>query len=138
MGNTTGIDMGNSFEFISRPFHTYVMERTFGGGATVAVCEVGLEGHKHVAVVSAFWNEPQSGYKWWRDSSGKGLAVCEVGLAGRIVRRRQISLEWFVRIRVCGGDIEAGAAGNWQRECAKNIPSKAVPVPGPWASGCGE
>ena len=60
MGNTTGIDMGNSFEFISRPFHTYVMERTFGGGATVAVCEVGLEGPtKHVAVVSAFWNEPQ-------------------------------------------------------------------------------
>jgi hypothetical protein len=41
-------------------FHGYVVERTYFGGATAAVRKVGLEGPtKHVAVVSAFWNEPQ-------------------------------------------------------------------------------
>ena len=65
MGNTVGIDMGNTFHFISRPFHGHVVERTLFCGATVGVCEVGVEGPtKHVAVVSVVWMSRKSGYKW--------------------------------------------------------------------------
>src|SRR4051794_20546875 len=60
MGNKAGIDMGNTFHFNSGLFHAHVVERTHRCGATLAVCEIGLEGPtKHVAVVSSFWNEPQ-------------------------------------------------------------------------------
>src|SRR2546428_6078966 len=60
MGNKVGIDMGNSFHFISRPFEGHVMEGPYSSGATAAVREVGLEGPtKHVAVVSVVSNQPQ-------------------------------------------------------------------------------
>ena len=53
MGNTMGLDMGNSFHFSSRPFPGHDMEGSVSGRATAAVCEVGFEGPtKHVAVVS--------------------------------------------------------------------------------------
>src|SRR5262245_48127159 len=48
-----GLDMGNSFRFISRPFPGHDMEGSVSGWATAAVCEVGFEGPtRHVAVVS--------------------------------------------------------------------------------------
>ena len=60
MGNRMGIDMGNSFHFICRPFRGRDMECSYSGGATAAVCEVGIEGPtKHVAVVSVVWHQPQ-------------------------------------------------------------------------------
>jgi len=60
MGNRMRIDMGNSFDFISRPFRGRDVEHPYSGGATAAVCEVGVEGPtKHVAVVSVVWNQPQ-------------------------------------------------------------------------------
>src|SRR5262249_49873717 len=60
MGNKVGIDMGNTFDFISRPFWGRDVERLYSSGATDAVREVGFEGPtKHVAVVSVFWNQPQ-------------------------------------------------------------------------------
>src|SRR5262245_30273335 len=53
IGNTMGLDMGNSFRFISRPFPGHDMEGSVSGWATAAVCEVGFEGPtRHVAVVS--------------------------------------------------------------------------------------
>jgi hypothetical protein len=58
IGNTMGIDMGNSFHFTSRPFQGHVLERNLLCGATTAVCEVGFEGPtKHVAIVSSLWTE---------------------------------------------------------------------------------
>ena len=52
--------MGNSFDFTSRPFYGRVMETTLHCGATAAVRKTGIEGpRKHVAIVSAFWDEPQ-------------------------------------------------------------------------------
>ena len=60
LGNTLSIDMGNSFDFTSRPFYGRVMETTLHCGATAAVRKTGIEGpRKHVAIVSAFWDEPQ-------------------------------------------------------------------------------
>ncbi len=60
MGNTMGIDMGNTFVFILGLFPGHVVERTLMFGATSAVCKVGLEGPtQHVAVVPSFWDEPQ-------------------------------------------------------------------------------
>ena len=58
IGNTMGIDMGNSFHFTSWPFQGHVLERNLLCGATTAVCEVGFEGPtKHVAIVSSLWTE---------------------------------------------------------------------------------
>ena len=60
MGNTTGIDMANSFHFTSRPFHGHVLERNVYLGAAAEVCKVGLEGPaKHVAIVSVVWIQSQ-------------------------------------------------------------------------------
>src|SRR6266702_2381710 len=57
LGNTLSIDMGNSFDFTSRPFYGRVMETTLHCGATAAVRKTGIEGpRKHVAIVSAFWD----------------------------------------------------------------------------------
>jgi hypothetical protein len=48
-----GIDMGNTFRFISGLFHGHVVERNGLCCATIAVCEDGFESPtKHVAVVS--------------------------------------------------------------------------------------
>jgi len=60
MGNKVSIDMGNSFRFISRRFWGRDMEHLYSGGATDAVCEVGLEGPtEHVAVVPVFRYQSQ-------------------------------------------------------------------------------
>ena len=60
MGNKVGIDIGNTFQFISGPFWGRDLESLYSSGATDAVREVGFEGPtKHVAVVSVFWNQPQ-------------------------------------------------------------------------------
>jgi len=60
MGNTMGIDMGNTFHFISRPFRGHVVEKTVRSGASAEVCESGVEGPpKHGAIVSVVWIESQ-------------------------------------------------------------------------------
>ena len=60
MGNKVGIDMGNSFHVIFRPFWGHVMEGPYAGGATSGVREVGFESPtKHLAVVSRVSNQPQ-------------------------------------------------------------------------------
>jgi len=60
MGNTMGLDMGNSFHFIPRPFEGHVMEDSLLCGATVGVRKVGFEGPtKHVAIVSVVPDQPK-------------------------------------------------------------------------------
>ena len=60
MGNTMGIDMGNTFRLSSRRFHTDVVETNVPFGTAAEVCEVGLPGPaKHVAIVSVVWLESQ-------------------------------------------------------------------------------
>src|SRR5437016_6583849 len=65
MGNTMGVDMGNTIRFLSWAFcgHiVHVVERTFLCGATASLCEVGVEGPtKHVAVVSVVRIQSQAG-----------------------------------------------------------------------------
>ena len=52
--------MGNSFHFISGPFHGHVVERNLLFGKAAAVCEIGSEGPtKHVAIVSGLQNQSQ-------------------------------------------------------------------------------
>ena len=52
MGNTVGIDMGNSFE-AAAPVLLGHVKGSSASGATAGVCEVGFEGPtKHVAVMS--------------------------------------------------------------------------------------
>jgi hypothetical protein len=75
MGNKAGIDMGNSFQFISRRFHEHVLESNVSCGAAAAVCEVGLEGPtKPVAIVSDFWIEPQEWLQMERTIRTRGPA----------------------------------------------------------------
>jgi len=60
MGNTMGIDMGNTFKFTSGHFHEDVVETNVCFGAAIEVCKAGLPGPaKHVAVVSVVWVESQ-------------------------------------------------------------------------------
>ena len=54
MGNTMGIDMGNSFLFTSARFRGHVVERVVCVCTAIEVCKVGVEGPtKHVAIVPA-------------------------------------------------------------------------------------
>ena len=65
MGNTMGIDMGDTIHFLSRAFYghiVHVVERTFLCGAAASICEVGIEGPtKHVAVMSVVRVQSQAG-----------------------------------------------------------------------------
>ena len=59
MGNTMGIDMGNSFESIPPVLRGHV-KGSSASGATAGVCEIGFAGPtKHVAVMSEVQNQPQ-------------------------------------------------------------------------------
>src|SRR5256885_1137491 len=60
MGNTLGIDMGNTFHFISAAFYGHVVERDFFCCSATAVRKIGFEGPtRHVAIVSGLWNQSQ-------------------------------------------------------------------------------
>ena len=60
MGNTMGIDMGNSFPFTSAPFRGHVVERVVCVWAAVEVCKVGVEGPtRHDAIVPGVWIQSQ-------------------------------------------------------------------------------
>jgi hypothetical protein len=98
-----GIDMGNTFHFISRPFYVHVVERTVFCGATVGVCEVGVEGPtKHVAVVPVVWFESQK----WLQMEGPVRA-------GRPLRsaRSALSTAWFAATNYAGvAEADSAAA----------------------------
>jgi hypothetical protein len=60
MGNTMGIDMGNSFEVLFRAFEGNVCKTNRFGYSSDAVRKTGLEGpNKHVATLPHVWFEPQ-------------------------------------------------------------------------------
>ena len=120
MGNTLGIDMGNTFHFNLGLFFGHDVEKGGWRNAAASVCETGREGpKKHGGSVPGIRLESPGRYTSGRSvSNAMDCAGSEMARGGPSVVRDKFLRSGCGGFDDCGGATGVGAAGNWRRGCA--------------------